>query len=65
MLQVSLDLSDEQIKKLAYKARGYLREDPCKRWSTKEYREAARVAVMQMVAEEFDRDVRLPLAKQA
>lgn len=49
-IQVRLDLSDNDIKLLAFESR-WLREDPTKRWSKREYEEHARHAVGRIIRE--------------
>lgn len=47
-IQVTLDLSEQEIKDLAYKSRT-LRADPRKSWRMPEYKEHARYAVQQII----------------
>ena len=53
-LQVRLDLTESQVRKLAYRARNFHREDPRKGWSAKEHKEGARIAVQQIVEQFFE-----------
>lgn len=54
ILQVRLELTDEEVKQLAYKARHYLRVNPRVRWRKCEYAEAARVAVGEIITSHLD-----------
>lgn len=58
ILQVRIDLSEDQLIRLAFKARGYLRVNPRVPWKESERREAARVAIQQMVSSQLDADAK-------
>ena len=53
-LQITLDIDERELKAISGMARGYLREDPRKRWTMKEYKESARMAIEQMIAIRLD-----------
>lgn len=50
VLQVQLTLTEEELKTLSRLQLGYKREDPRKSWKLKEYKEASRLAVEQLVS---------------
>ena len=50
-LRLDIDLTENEIKELSNKPRGYLREYPQNKWKMSEYKEAAKLAMEQLIKE--------------
>lgn len=59
-VRVDLELTEDELRALAGRAYGlgWMREEPRKRWTPSEYKEAARIVVSNLVSEELKKIVR-------
>ncbi len=60
-IKVTLELEAHELRRLAYDARNYMREDGRKSWNAKEYRQAASCKVVELVAEYLKSKENLPV----
>ncbi len=53
---VVAELTDDELRRLAYNCKGYYRENPQRAWNLKEFKEAARMRIEQLVSKDVDPD---------
>lgn len=50
-LRVPINVEEEDLRRLAYDAQNFYREYPQRKWTEKEYKEAARLCVIQIIVD--------------
>lgn len=54
-IRIDIELTEDELRHLAYSADNYKRENPRVRWSVNEYKEAARMRVVQLAKSDIAR----------